>query len=97
MDMECLREESGRLVVNLIVVQDELGDEWAFKGLQALSEFCKSLFSKEGKLHRHTLGITKYVRVFAHNGSRFDYYPIITELGKYKGKDPEVVFDGGAI
>lgn len=35
MDMECLREESGRLVVNLIVVQDELGDEWAFKGLQA--------------------------------------------------------------
>lgn len=48
-------------------------------------------------MHRHTLGITKYVRVFARNSSRFDYYPIITELGKYTGKDPQVVFDGGAI
>ena len=86
MDMECLREESGWLVVNLIVVQDELGDEWVFKGLQALSEFCKSLFSEKGKLHRHTLGITKYVHVFTHNGSHFDYYPIITELGKYRRK-----------
>ena len=97
LDMECLREESGRLVVNLIVVQDELGDEWVFKGLQALPEFCKSLFDEEGKLYRQTLGISQYVRVFAHNGSRFDYYPILTELGKYTGKDPKVVFDGSSI
>lgn len=73
MDMECLREGSGRLVVNLVVVQGELGDEWVFEGLQALPRFYKSHFSEEGKLHRYTLGITKYVRVFVHNGSRFDW------------------------
>lgn len=60
-------------------------------------EFCKFFFSEEGKLYRYTLGIIKYVRVFVYNGSRFDYYFIIIELGKYTGKDSEVVFDGGVI
>ena len=71
--------------------------------MNGFSKVCKhypgsaSLFSAKKESCIDTLGITKYVRVFAHNGSRFDYYPIITELGKYTGKDPEVVFDGGAI
>ena len=62
LDMECLREDSRRLVANLIVIQDELGDEWVFKGLEALPQFSHSLFSEEGKLHRQSLGISKFVR-----------------------------------
>ena len=72
LDMECPREDSGQLVANLIVVQDELGDGWVFKGFEALPQFCHSLFSEEGKLHRQSLGISKFVHVFTHNGSRFD-------------------------
>lgn len=95
--MECLREDDGTLLVNLIVIQDELGYEWIFEGLNALQDFCKSFFEENGNLYKKTLGMEKYIRVFAHNGSRFDYYPIISELGKYTGKDPQVVFDGASI
>lgn len=97
LDMECLRENDGRLVANLIIIQDELGYEWVFRGLNALQDFCKSFFEQDGDLYKKTLGMVKYIRVFAHNGSRFDYYPIISELGKYTGKDPKVVFDGASI
>ena len=97
LDMECLREDDGRLVANLIIIQDELGYEWVFRGLNALQDFCKSFFEQDGDLYKKTLGMVKYIRVFAHNGSRFDYYPIISELGKYTGKDPKVVFDGASV
>lgn len=97
LDMECLREDDGRLMVNVIVIQDELGYEWVFKGLNAVEDFCKSFFEQDGDLYKKTLGMEKYIRVFAQNGSRFDYYPIISELGKYTCKDSQVFFDEASI
>ena len=46
-DMESLRMPSGKLIPNLIVVQDEFGVEWVFEGLDATEKFCER---EEGEL-----------------------------------------------
>ena len=38
---------SGKLIPNLIVVQDEFGVEWVFEGLDATEKFCER---EEGEL-----------------------------------------------
>ena len=36
-------------------------------------------------------------RVFAHNGSRFDYSPFVEKIGHKTKKDPDVIFDSSSI
>ena len=97
LDMECLREEDGNLKVNLIVVQDEFANKWVFEGLESIDHFADSLFNEEGELFQATLSKYKYARFFAHNGSRFDYFPFVDKIAKYTAKDPDIIFDGSSI
>ena len=66
-------------------------------GLEAVDDFAKSLFSQDGELFRATLGKHQFARIFAHNGSCFDYFPFVDKIGRYTGKDPDVIFDGSSI
>ena len=67
--MECLREEDGNLIVNLILVQDEFANEWVFEGLESIDCFADGFFNEEEELFQATLNKYRYDRVFARNGS----------------------------
>ena len=55
-DIESLRDtKSGLLQTNLIIVQDEFGNEWSFEGKNAVDSFSSSLFDKEGELYAATV------------------------------------------
>ena len=97
-DMESLRLPSGQLVPNLVVVQDEFGNEWIFEGLNATDDFCKSLFDRdEGELYKATLGAHSFARFFAHNGARFDFLPFVGKIFNYTNETPKIDFDGCSL
>ena len=91
LDMETLRCDDGKLAPNLIVVQDEHANEWVYPGLEAVDDFATSLFSQSGELFQATLGKHQFARIFAPNGSCFDYFPFVDK------KDPDVIFDVSSI
>ena len=79
------------------MVHDEHANEWVYSGLEAVDDFAKSLFNQDGELFQATLGKHQFARIFAHNRSRFDYFPFVDKIGRFTGKDPDVIFDGSSI
>ena len=87
-DIECLREEDGKMTTNLICLEDEFGSTWPFDGLDAMEQFCDAVFNKEGEIYRKTVKVHGKVTFMAHNGARFDFLPMMSKLQKYSAEDP---------
>ena len=81
-DFECTQEH-GIHEVNLCVVYDEEGEAAVFRGKNAVTEFCKWLF---------TLEHDKCV-VIAHNFQGYDSYPILKQLNQ-EGIPYDVIYNG---
>ncbi|XP_028517608.1 uncharacterized protein LOC110247906 [Exaiptasia diaphana] len=79
-------QETGTHIPNLIIVQNQNGDEHVFNGENANIKFCNWLFSAENE----------DAICFAHNLQKFDGYFILSYLNK-QGICPSVIMNGGKI
>lgn len=70
----------------MCVIQNEVGDEWVFKGDETNNEFCDWLFTKE---HANCV-------VLAHNFQGYDSYFILHYLHE-NGVVPEIIMCGAKI
>ena len=84
-DFECI-QETGTHVPNLVVVQDEKGNEKVFRGPATRDEFCDWLFSED---HSGVICI-------AHNLKGYDAYFILQYL--YENKIlPDIILNGAKV
>lgn len=84
-DFECI-QETGTHVPNLVVVQDEKGNEKVFRGPATRDEFCDWLFSED---HSGVICI-------AHNLKGYDAYFILQYL--YENKIlPNIILNGAKV
>ena len=65
----------------------------AFVGNNSMSELCDFIFFKENSL----LQRKKHVKIFAHNGGRFDYQLLLREYFERAIKAPKIIWDGSTI
>ena len=79
-------QETGTHVPNLVIVQNQDGDENLFKGENANEDFCQWLFSGENE----------HSTCFAHNLQGYDGYFILSYLNKH-GICPSVIMNGAKI
>lgn len=84
-DFECM-QETGTHVPNLVVVQDETGQEKVFSGPNTRDEFCDWLFSGD---HRGAICI-------AHNLKGYDSYFILQYLYENAIR-PNLIMDGAKV
>ena len=83
-DFECM-QETGVHIPNLVVVQDEEGHEWVFKGSNTCNDFCEWLF-----------GNMDQVVCIAHNFKGYDSYFILKYLYDNKVR-PDLIMNGAKI
>ena len=83
-DFECM-QETGVHVANLVVVQDDEGHEWVFKGFNTCNDFCDWLF---GNMDRTVC--------IAHNFKGYDSYFILKYLYDNKIR-PGLIVNGAKI
>ena len=83
-DFECM-QETGVHVPNLVVVQDDEGHEWVFKGPNTCNDFCNWLF---GNMDRAVC--------IAHNFKGYDSYFILKYLYDNKIR-PDLIMNGAKI
>ena len=84
-EFECM-QETGIHVPNLVVVQDDMGNEKVFRGPNTRDEFCDWLFSED---HREAICI-------AHNLKGYDSYFILQYLYKNAIR-PKLFMDGAKV
>ena len=83
-DFECM-QETGVHVPNLVVVQDEEGHEWVFKGPNTCNDFCEWLFENMDR-----------AVCIAHNFKGYDSYFILKYLYDNKVR-PGLIMNGAKI
>ena len=92
-------EVSCAVIMSSTLAHNEETDEffypsWCFLGEEALQELCNFLFYDEDSL----LERKREIRVWAHNGGPFDWYPILGEFCKrVSSYSPNVIMSGSTI
>ena len=62
-----------------------------------MDDFCYHVFDKNGDIRRMTRNVFGHVTFFAHNGARFDFNPLVSQIREYGGQTLKVTFNGTSI